>query len=109
VDPVADFPWISRVTALPPSLKDRARGAICVGSFRHGLFRIAFTAYRSPSKGYSFDFPSRAGRPLAWPIDEPARQVVIERLIEILQEKGKLPARSHSPTNRTSRGFGGAP
>jgi hypothetical protein len=98
---VGEYPWISRVTASPPCQRDRARGVVLVGSFRHGLFRIAFTAYRSPS-GIKIDFPCRAGRPLASPVDEPARAVVVERLIEILREKGKLPAGSHSPTNGTS-------
>jgi hypothetical protein len=106
---VAEYPWISRVTASPPCQRDRARGVVLVGSFRHGLFRIAFTAYRSPGKGYSFDFPSRAGRPLAWPIDEPARMVVVQKLIEILKAKGRLPATADSHTTRTSSDRGGAP
>lgn len=87
---MAEYPWISRVTALPPSLKDRARGAICVGSFRYGLFRIAFTAYRAPNAGVSFNFPCRGGRPLAWPIDEPSRRVVVAHLIKELRRKGRL-------------------
>jgi hypothetical protein len=100
---VASWPWVSRISASAPCQRDRARGVVLVGSFRHGLFRIAFTAYRAPRAGVSFDFPCRGGRPLAWPIDEPSRRVVVQKLIEILRVKGKLPATADSRTTSTSK------
>ena len=99
----ASWPWVTRVSTREPSERDRARGVIVLGSFRHGLFRIAFTVFGG-ARGPSIDFPCRSGRPLAWPVDEVARQIVVGRLIEILREKGRLPGRSDSVPHGTSRG-----
>jgi hypothetical protein len=100
---VGSWPWVSRVSTSEPCQRDRARGVVLVGSFRHGLLRIAFTAFRSAS-GVTINFPCRGSRPLAWPADEPARAAVVGKLIEILRAKGKLPPSPHSRTTRTSGG-----
>ena len=88
---MTSFPWISRVSSREPSQRNRERGVVLFGSFRHGLFRIAFTACRAPDACVSIQFPCRGGRPLAWPHDEPSRQLIVEHLIRALRAKGKLP------------------
>jgi hypothetical protein len=106
---VASPHWVSGISTLEPCQRDRERGVIRVGSFRHGRFRIAFTALRGRDGKVSIEFPCRGGRPLAWPEDEPTRQAVTEHLIEALQWRGDLPPapprkidRSDLPTNAPS-------
>lgn len=99
--------WVSGISTLGPSQRDRERGVLRVGSFRHGRFRIAFSAVRGPHGKVLIEFPCRGGRPLAWPEDAPTRQVVVEHLVEALRDRGELssppplPGTSHLPTNRT--------
>lgn len=83
--------WISGISTLGPSKRDRERGVLRVGSFRHGRFRIAFTALRGRDGKVSIEFPCRGGRPLAWPENEPTRQAVVEHLVEALRSRGELP------------------
>jgi hypothetical protein len=106
---VASPLWVSGISTREPCQRDRERGVIRVGSFRHGRFRIAFTALRGPWGKVLIDFPCRGGRPLAWPEDEPTRQAVTEHLVEALRSRGELPSeppradRSQARTNALSK------